>query len=95
MSIELAHATAMTTRLATMTVMTVTETALTCGLRRSNRFGVYAKQIVLSSNSTCRIRFHLCKEIMGGRNRHRQTGSLLETITTRLNDVLAEKFEED
>ena len=95
MLIELAHVTATTDRHAGMTVLTVTETAMTCGLRRSNRLDMYAEQIALSSNSTCRIRFHLCKETSGSKLGHKQTGSLLENITTRLNDVLAEKFEEN
>ena len=56
---------------------------------------MYAEHIVLSSHSTYRITFHLCKETRGGKLRHRQTGSLLEKITTRLNDLFAEKFEED
>ena len=56
---------------------------------------MYAEQIVRSSDSTCRIGFHQCKETRGSRPQHRRTGSLLENITTRLNNVLAEKFEED
>ena len=93
MPIELAHATATTGRSAATTVMTVTETAITCGLHRSNRFDMYAEQIVLSSHSTCRIRFHLCKETKGSRLRHIQAGSFLENITARLNDDIAEKLE--
>ena len=91
---ELAHATATTSRSATTTVPMITETALTCSLRRSNRLDMYAEQIVLSSNSTCCIRFHLCKEARGSRLRHRQAGSFLEKITARLNDDLAEKLEQ-
>ena len=56
---------------------------------------MYAEQIVRSSDSTCRIGFHQCKETRGSRPQHRRTGSLLENITTRLNNVLAEKFKED
>ena len=95
MPIELAHATATTSRSAGTTVWTVTKTALTCGFRRSNGFDMYAEHIVLLSDNTCRIRFHLCKETRGGQLQHRQTDSLLKNITTRLNDVLAEKFEEN
>ena len=93
MPIELAYATATTSRIAARMVMTVTETAITCGLCQSNRLDVYAEQIVLSSHSTCRIKFHLCKETKGSKLRHRQAGSLLENITARPNDVLAEKLE--
>ena len=82
-----------TGRFAATTVIPVTETALTYKLRRSNRLDMYVEQIVLLSNGTCRIRFHLCKETKGGRLRHKQTGSLLENITARLNDDLAEKLE--
>ena len=93
MLIERAHATATTGRSAATTVLTATKTAMTYGLRRSNKLDMYADQIVLSSHSTCRIRSHLCKEARGSRLRHRQAGSFLEKITARLNDDLAEKLE--
>ena len=64
MPIELAHATAMPSMPAGTTFWTVAGTVLTCRPRRSNKLDMYAEQIVLSSNSTCRIRFHLCKETM-------------------------------
>ena len=60
MPIELAHATATTGMLAATTILAVTR-----GPRRPNRLHMYAEQIVLSSNSTCRIRFHLCKKTGG------------------------------
>ena len=65
MPIELAHATATIDRPSAITVLTVTKTAMTYGLCRSNTLEMYAEQIVLSSNSTCRIRFHLRKETRG------------------------------
>ena len=92
MLIELAHATAMTGRFAATTIRLVTETALTCKIRRLYRFDMYAEHIVLSSHSTCRIRFHLCKETKGGRLRHKHTSGLLKEVTSRLNNLFAEKF---
>ena len=93
MPIELAHATATTSMFAATTIMTVTETAMTSRLRRSNRLNMYAEQMVPLGNSTCRIRLHLCKETRAGRLRHTQASNLLENITARLNDGLAEKLE--
>ena len=92
MPIKMAHATATTGRFAATTVRLFTETALTCSVRRLYRSDMYVKHIVLSSHSTCRITFHLCKETRGGRLRHKQTGGLLEEITTRLNHLFAEKI---